>query len=497
MAAALLDRVIVDIGDAARKVGLRATGQTIAFDGFLKLYHEGRDDPAIDEDDEDGRILPPLAVGEPLAAQKVTPTQHFTEPPPRFTEASLVKKLEELGIGRPSTYAAIISVLQDRGYVKLEQKRFVPEDKGRLVTAFLVSYFDRWMQPGFTAELEDELDGVASGERLWKDVLRAWWPPFKGQIDEALGLERQAVLQALDTALAPSLFPAREDGGNPRTCPLCGNGGLSLKLSKFGPFIGCSNYPECRYTRPFGIDGGNGAADRPLGEDGGETVVLKAGRFGPYVQRGEGDAVKRVTLPRGMPADSVDLEKALKLLSLPRTLGTDPETGEPVLAGVGRYGPYLQVGKRYVSLKREDDVLEIGMNLALTRIAEAKEGAGRRGAGIEPLREVGKHPADGEPVQLFKGRFGPYVKHGKVNASLRKGMEAETLTLEQAVDLVAGKAAKPGKGKARPAAKAKPAAKAAAKAPAKAKSLAKAKPAAKAKAPAKATAKAPRRAAGG
>ena len=207
MAAALLDRVIVDIGDAARKVALRATGQTIAFDGFLKLYQEGRDDPTADEEDEDGRILPPLTVGEALRAEKVTPAQHFTEPPPRFTEASLVKKLEELGIGRPSTYAAIISVLQDRGYVKLEQKRFVPEDKGRLVTAFLVSYFDRWMQPGFTALLEDELDGVASGERLWKDVLRAWWPPFKGQIDEALGLERQAVLQALDTALAPSLFP--------------------------------------------------------------------------------------------------------------------------------------------------------------------------------------------------------------------------------------------------------------------------------------------------
>jgi DNA topoisomerase-1 len=488
MAAALLDRVIVDVGDAVGKVGLRATGQTVAFDGFLKLYQEGRDDPAVDEEDEEGRILPPLTVGEPLNAEKVTPSQHFTEPPPRYSEASLVKKLEELGIGRPSTYAAIISVLQDRGYVKLDQKRFVPEDKGRLVTAFLVSYFDRWMQPGFTAELEDELDGVASGERLWKDVLRAWWPPFKGRIDEALGLERQAVLQALDTILAPTLFPPRGDGGDPRACPVCGNGSLSLKLSKYGPFIGCSNYPECRYTRPFGTDNGNASAHRVLGEDNGGPIVLKAGRFGPYVQRGEGETVKRVSLPPGMPADDVDLEKALRLLALPRTLGTDPETGEPVLAGIGRYGPYLQLGKRYVSLKREDDVLEIGMNLALTRLAEAKEAPGRRGAGVEPIREVGRHPDDGEPVQLFKGRFGPYVKHGKVNASLRKGMEPETLTLEEAMALLAGKAAKPGKGraKAKTAAKAKPA-----KAPAKVK-LSKAKASPKA-----APTKAPRRAAGG
>ena len=492
MAAALLDRVTVDIADAGRKVGLRATGQTVAFDGFLKLYQEGRDDPVADEEDEEGRLLPPLTVGEGLKAEKITPSQHFTEPPPRYSEASLVKKLEELGIGRPSTYAAIISVLQDRGYVKLEQKRFVPEDKGRLVTAFLVSYFDRWMQPNFTAFLENELDEVASGERVWKDVLRAWWPPFKGQIDEALGLERQAVLQALDKALAAKLFPAPAGGGDPRACPVCGSGSLSLKLSKFGPFIGCSNYPECRYTRPFGVDGGNATPERALGDDNGEPVVLKAGRFGPYVQRGEGDSVKRVSLPQGMPADGVDLDKAIKLLSLPRRLGTDPETGEPVLAGIGRYGPYLQVGKRYVSLKREDDVLEIGINLALTRLAEAKEGPGRRGAGVEPLREVGRHPADGEPIQLFKGRFGPYVKHGKVNASLRKGMEAETLTVEQAVDLLAGKSAKPGKAKGRvkAAAKAKPAA---AKPAAKPKAAAKPKTAAKAKP----TAKAPRRAAGG
>ncbi|MFO1069071.1 MAG: type I DNA topoisomerase [Geminicoccaceae bacterium] len=498
MAAALLDRVIVEIRDGNGRVGLRATGQTIAFDGFLRLYQEGRDDPGVDDEDEDGRILPPLQVGEPVAAQDVKSAQHFTEPPPRYSEASLVKRLEELGIGRPSTYAAIISVLQDRGYVRLEQKRFVPEDKGRLVTAFLVSYFDQWMQPGFTAALEDKLDSVASGEVGWKDVLRQWWPPFKGRIDEALGLERQAVLAALDGALAPSLFPARPDGGNPRACPACAAGLLGLKLSKFGPFIGCSNYPECRYTRPFGDSGQAPAtADRVLGRDGPEEIVLKAGRFGPYIQRGNGEQPKRVSLPPNLAPDAVDLATALKLLALPREVGRYPETGETILAGIGRYGPYLQVGKRYVNLKGEDDVLEIGLNRAVTLIGEASNGR-REARASEALRELGPHPADGEPVQILKGRFGPYVRHGKVNASLRKGMEVDTLSMEQAVELLAGKAGKPAgktkRGKAppakAPAAKA-PAAKAAAK-PVKPKS---AKPKAPAKKPTKAAA--PRRSARG
>jgi DNA topoisomerase-1 len=444
MAAAILDRVVVDIVDGAGKVGLRATGQTVAFDGFLKLYQEGRDDPA--QEGEEGRLLPALRDGEPLATLSVTPTQHFTEPPPRYSEASLVKRLEELGIGRPSTYAAIISVLQDRGYVRLEQKRFVPEDKGRLVTAFLVSWFDRWMQPGFTAQLEDRLDDVASGTVSWKEVLREWWPPFKGQIDEAMGLERAAILAGLDAALAAKLYPPREDGGDPRLCPVCGEGTLSLKLSKFGPFVGCSSYPECRYTRPLGEDGNGTTNDRALGEVDGEEVVVKAGRFGPYVQRGSGKAAKRVSLPRGMPPDVVDLETALALLALPREVGRYPATGEPILAGIGRYGPYLQLGKRYVNL-RDDDVLTIRENRAIALLEDALGGSRQGRAKAEPLRDLGPHPEDGEPVQVLAGRFGPYARHGKVNASLRKGMSPETVTLEEAVALLAGKARKPARRK--------------------------------------------------
>jgi DNA topoisomerase-1 len=455
MAAAVLDRVVVDIADAKGRVGLRATGQTVAFDGFLKLYQEGRDDPA-EEEGEEGRRLPPLATGEPLTTESVTPTQHFTEPPPRYSEASLVKRLEELGIGRPSTYAAIISVLQERGYVRLEQKRFVPEDKGRLVTAFLVNWFDRWMQPEFTARLEDRLDDVASGAVSWKEVLREWWPPFKGRIDEAMGLERQQILAGLDEALAGKLYPPRPDGGDSRACPLCGEGRLSLKLSKYGPFVGCSRYPDCRYTRKLGDDGDGANADRELGTVDGEPLVVKAGRFGPYVQLGSGEAARRVSLPRGMPAEALDRDTALRLLALPREVGRYPATGEPIMAGIGRYGPYLQVGKQYVNLRGEDDVLTIGENRAVALIDDALKGARERRAKPEPSRELGAHPEDGEPVQLMAGRYGPYVRHGKINASLRKGMAPETLTLEDALGLLAGKAGKPGR---RKAAKAKPATK--------------------------------------
>jgi DNA topoisomerase-1 len=494
MAAALLDRVIVDIVDAGGKVGLRATGQTVAFDGFLKLYQEGRDDPTHDEEDEEGRILPPLAVGDAARAEKVTPHQHFTEPPPRFSEASLVKKLEELGIGRPSTYASIISVLQDRGYVRLEQKRFMPEDKGRLVTAFLVSYFDQWMQPGFTAALEDKLDDVAGGEIDWKEVLREWWPPFKGRIDEALSLQRAAVLTALDEALAPKLYPADGNGTNPRQCPLCGAGTLSLKLSKFGPFIGCSNYPECRYTRPFGVEGNGSTGDRVLGEDAGQEVVLKAGRFGPYVQRGTGDDAKRVSLPSGVGPETLDLETALRLLALPREVCRHPETGEPVLVGIGRYGPYIQQGKRYVNLPRDEDVLSIGANRVLDLLASDRGRAQR--PSTEPLRDLGPHPEDGEPVVVLAGRFGPYVKHGKINASLRKDTTPESLTMEEALGLLAGKAEKPGRGrgsaKGRKAA-AKPVVKQAGAKPAARKAASRKKPAAGDKAGSKSAA--PRRAA--
>ena len=465
MAAALLDRVTVDIGDPDGRVTLRATGQTVAFDGFLKLYQEGRDDPRGDEEDGEGRLLPPLQPKDPLEQEQVTPSQHFTEPPPRFSEASLVKQMEELGIGRPSTYASVISVLQDRGYVRLEQKRFVPEDKGRLVNAFLVRFFDRWVQPAFTADLEDRLDGVASGERFWKEVLREFWQPFKERLDEVGEQRRAEVIDALDQALARTLFPPLEDGGDPRVCPVCGEGSLGLKLSKFGPFIGCSRYPDCRYTRPFGAAGNGEAgkdavADRVLGVDpeSGEEVRLKNGRFGPYVQRGTGSDAKRCSLPPNLGPDEVDLATAQRLLALPREVGRDFETRQPILAGIGRYGPYLQLGKRYLNLPEGEDVLAIGINRAVELLASPPE-RGKARAAAGPLRELGPHPEDGAPILVLAGRFGPYVKHGKVNATLPKGTTPETITLERAVELLAGKAGKPAKGriaKPKPPAKAKP-----------------------------------------
>jgi DNA topoisomerase-1 len=445
MAAALLDRVVVEIESPDRAVGLKASGQTVAFDGFLKVYQEGRDDrPAEEEEDEEGRILPPLSPGERLEQERVTPAQHFTEPPPRYTEASLVKKLEELGIGRPSTYASILSVLKDREYVKLEQKRFVPTDRGRLVNGFLVSFFDRWVQPGFTAELEAKLDEIADGEIDWRSVLRSFWEPFSSSVDEVKQRRVAEVIEALNQALAPKLFPPRADGSDPRACPLCGTGRLSLKLGRFGAFVGCSNYPECRFTRKLGDEkgGGEAAAERVLGVDPatGEEVRVRAGRFGPYVERGSGSGAKRCSLPPGWTIEEIDLERALRLLALPRELGRDPNTGEPILAGIGRYGPYIQRGRRFLNLPPEEDVLEIGINRAIDLLAGGEGKRGRAAAG--PLRELGPHPEDGRPVTLHAGRFGAYVKHGELNATLPKGRSVEDLTLEEAVALLAAKAAK-------------------------------------------------------
>ncbi len=491
MAAARLDRVTVDVLDKAGAVTLRATGQTIAFDGFLKLYQEGRDDPGEDEDDENV-LLPALATGTPVNERGITPAQHFTEPPPRFSEASLVKKLEELGVGRPSTYASIISVLQNRDYVRLEQKRFVPEDRGRLVSTFLTSFFDRYVQPTFTASLEDQLDRVAAGELSWKDVLREFWQPFVQSVGEVSELRVAEVIDALNDALAPRLFPPRADGSDPRSCPLCKEGRLSLKLGRYGAFVGCSNYPDCRYTRQLGDDADGDPArakdERLLGVDPAsqEEVWLKNGRFGHYIQSGSGDAIKRSSLPPSLQPDDIDLEIALKLLALPREVGTHPETGETITAGINRYGPFVQHQRQFVRLPPDEDVLSIGMNRALTLIAE-NPAKGRGHTEAKALKELGPHPADGEPVKVLDGRFGPYVKHGKVNASLPKGKSADDLLMAEAVELLAARAAKAGggKGKGKAPAKAKagngkaPAkgkAKPAAKAPAKAKAPARAKP---------------------
>ncbi len=466
MASALLEQVAVDITDPSGGLRLRANGSVVVFDGFLALYQEDRDDEpsaqgaptgAGDEEGEGGR-LPAMRERERLDRGAVVPSQHFTQPPPRYTEASLVKKLEELGIGRPSTYASILQVLQDRSYVRLEKRRFVPEDRGRLVTAFLTSFFERYIEYNFTADLENQLDDVSGGRTDWKEVLRNFWRDFSTAIDGTKDLTISQVLTALDADLGRHFFPETGSGSDPRLCPVCSAGRLSLKLGKFGAFIGCSNYPSCRYTRPLAIEGEkeDATADTPLGTDpaSGLAVTLRKGPFGHYVQLGAagGDAKpKRVAVPRGLAPADIDLDTALRLLALPRELGTHPETGAPIVAGIGRFGPYIKHGASYKSLGAEDDVLTIGLNRAVVVLAEPS--AERRGAPT-PLRELGAHP-EGGVVALFKGRYGPYVSHDGVFASLPRNADPETFTLAEALPLLAAQRAK-GKGRRRKTATARP-----------------------------------------
>ena len=438
MASAEIDRVTADVESADGRVGLRATGSTTAFDGYLRVYREGRDDAGADGEGEDERKLPPLAAGEPMALVEAAPNQHFTEPPPRFSEASLVKRLEELGIGRPSTYAAIISVLQDRNYVRLEKRRFVPEDRGRIVTAFLENFFRRYVEYDFTASLEDQLDAVSAGRVDWRQVLTDFWRDFTGAVEETRELRVKNVLDALDEALSQHLFPAGAEGGNPRTCPSCGGGRLGLKLGRHGPFIGCADYPACRYTRPLADDSGGAAEPRALGREAatGLPVVLKRGPYGFYVEREAEqaeDKPKRASLPKELAPDMVDLETALGLLSLPREIGLHPETGKPITAGIGRFGPYVLHDGTYASLPRDENVLTVGLNRAVVLIGDKKSRSAR------VLRELGAHPTSGEPVRVLEGRYGPYVAHRRTRAALPKEATPEAMTLESALSLLAGK----------------------------------------------------------
>jgi DNA topoisomerase-1 len=449
MASAVLDQVSVDIADPSGRVRLHATGSVVVFDGFLKLYQEDRDDAG--EEDAEGRRLPNMREQEGLERGTVAPNQHFTQPPPRYSEASLVKKLEELGIGRPSTYASILQVLQDRDYVRLDKRRFIPEDRGRLVTAFLTSFFERYVEYNFTADLENQLDEVSGGRVDWKELLRKFWQDFSTAIAGTKDLTITAVLAALDEELGRHFFPDDGGGRDPRLCPGCGAGRLSLKLGRFGAFIGCSNYPECRYTRAFGVEaeGEAGGGDTVLGSDpaSGHSVGLKKGPYGHYLQLGDGggDAKpKRVALPRGLKPADVDLDTALRLLALPREIGRHPETGETITAGIGRFGAYLKHGSAFASLGADDDVLTIGLNRAVTLLAEAKSGQRR---GPQLLKELGPHP-DGGTVGLYRGRYGPYVSHDGVIASLPRGADPDTFALERAVELLAVQRAK-GKGKPR------------------------------------------------
>ncbi|RVV98530.1 type I DNA topoisomerase [Mesobaculum littorinae] len=451
MEAARLERTTVDVASQDGEVVLRATGQVVTFDGFIRVYEEGRDDSVIDDDD---KRLPQIHEGEAAKKQGVTPEQHFTQPPPRYTEATLVKRMEELGIGRPSTYASIVTTIQDREYVRKDKGRLIPEDKGRLVTAFLSNYFRRYVEYDFTAELEEQLDDVSAGDRDYKEVLRQFWRDFSAAIAETSELRITDVLEKINEVLEPHLFPPTEDGSDPRLCPHCGEGRLSVRTARSGgAFIGCSNYPECRFTRPFGppgMEAGDeiGPDGKILGEDKGDTITLRKGRFGPYVQRGEPTEEQpkppRASLPKGWEISEIDLERALMLLSLPREIGPHPEDGELVEAGIGRYGPYVKHGRIYANLEEVDDVFHIGMNRAVEELAKkASRGRGRTAAA--PLKELGEHPEAGGPVQVMSGRYGPYVKWQKVNATLPKDIEPEAVTMDQAVQLIAEKAAKSGK----------------------------------------------------
>ncbi|MBT5660365.1 MAG: DNA topoisomerase I, partial [Rhodospirillaceae bacterium] len=463
--------------DAAR---FRANGSIIVFDGFLRLYQESKDDAKESDDKE--RILPPMSEGEKVNLVDVTPDQHFTQPPPRYTEASLVGTLEELGIGRPSTYASIIDVLQARNYVRLDKRRFEPEDRGRLVTAFLENFFNTYVQYNFTADLEDQLDGISDGRIDWKKVLGDFWSSFIGAVDETKDLTIRQVIDVLDAQLGPHFFPRDENASDPRICPACTDGRLGLKLSKYGAFIGCANYPECNYTRPLVVGGENGDggsdaafAPRSLGPDPEteEEVSVRKGPYGFYMQLGEatkGKKPKRVSLPASdddsRKPDTINLETALKFLGLPREIGEHPETGKMIAAGIGRFGPYVRHDGKYKSLEPDDDILSIGINRAVVLIAQVKSGAGGSG------REIGKHPDDDKKIVIRSGRYGPYVSHGKLNASLPKDSNPDEYTLEEALELLAAKAEKMG---AKKPAKKKPAK----KKPAAKKKAAKKKPAAK------------------
>ncbi|GFM31198.1 type I DNA topoisomerase [Novosphingobium sp. PY1] len=464
MASAALERTTITLRDGTGRNELRATGQVVKFPGFLAVYEEGRDQK---EDDEESGLLPMMRSGDAPAKKDVTAEQHFTQPPPRFSEASLVKRLEELGIGRPSTYAATIQVLKDRNYVRTEKNRFFAEESGRLLTAFLERFFERYVAYDFTAGMEEELDDVSGGRHAWKELLEAFWRDFKPKSDEVMERKPSEVTEVLDEFLSDYLFPPKDDGSDPRACPKCADGRLALRGGRYGAFVACSNYPECKFTRKFAQPGGNGetADDEELGKhpETGEEITRRVGRFGPYIQLGEGKEAKRASIPKDI--DELTLDWALKLLSLPREVGKHPETGKEIVANIGRYGPYLLHDGKYGKLRSTADVFETGMNAAVSILAEAAQGGGRgQRAKAEPIKVLGKHPTSEGEIKVLAGRYGPYVTDGTTNATLPRDQKPEDLTAEQAIALIDAKAAKgPAKGKKKASAKKAPAKKATAK----------------------------------
>ncbi len=468
MASARMERTTVEMADGTGQTGLRATGQVVLFPGYLALYEEGRDD----DGDEDSKRLPLLRDGDVSAKKSVESEQHFTQPPPRYSEASLVKKMEELGIGRPSTYASILQVLKDRDYVRVEKNRFFPNESGRLLTAFLERFFEKYVSFDFTAGLEEELDDISGGRAQWQAVLESFWKDFKPKTAEVMEQKPSEVTAEIDLFLAPYLFPEKEDGSDPRACPACNAGKLALRGGRFGAFVACSNYPDCKFTRQFGQGGSTADAGsngpEVLGQhpETGGDITRKVGRFGPYIQLGDGDTKKMASIPKDLPGD-FDLDWAVKLLSLPRVIGDHPETGKPITASIGRYGPYLAHDGKYAKLQSTTDVFETGMNAAVVKLAEVPQ-RGARGAAREPLKVLGKHPRTELELKLMEGRYGPYITDGTTNATLPKTIAQDQLTLEEAAQLIDERAAKgPAKGKKKVAGKKKAPAKKAKK-PAKA-----------------------------
>lgn len=448
MCSAEIERTTVEIEaqQGENRANLRAIGSVIRFDGFISVYTDQRDEDN-NEENETTR-LPQINTGEALIKEKVESVQHTTEPPSRYSEASLIKKLEELGIGRPSTYASTLATLCDRGYIIIDKRKLIPDAKGRIVTAFLENFFNRYVEYGFTADLEEKLDLISDGKLSWKDVLRDFWDGFNASISNIQELRIANVLDVLNVTLAPLAFPEREDGSDVRSCPLCKNGQLSLKLGRYGAFVGCSNYPECKYTRQLGTDTekDNEAVrnDEPvmLGIDPetGKDISLRNGRFGPYIQRGENKEVKRAGLPKEWQATNITLEKALALLSLPREIGIHPETGKMIMATIGRYGPYLSHNGKSARLLHADEVFDIGINRAVTILAEQQENKTKQSRTTSAaLATLGEHP-EGGTVTVCNGRYGPYVKWGKINATLPKEKDPISVTLPEALELISAKA---------------------------------------------------------
>ena len=445
MSAAKLERTTIQMEDKKNSVALRSTGQIVKFDGFLRLYEETKPMSSEETDNQSNTLLPPLALNDEVKAIDVKADQHFTQPPPRYSEASIVKKMEELGIGRPSTYASILKVLQDRGYVSLDNRRFTPVDKGRLLSAFLENFFGKYVQYDYTAKLEENLDKVSAGNLNWKILLREFWNEFSSSVDETKDLRVTNVLDALNDALRSSVFPNREDGVDPRKCNSCEDGKLSLKLGKFGAFVGCSNYPECKFTRPFGgEDISIPTEDKLLGQhpDNGADIVLKSGRYGPYVEMETDKKPKRTSLPKSWPYDLMDLDKGLRLINLPRKIGEHPEDGNQIISALGRFGPYIKHNKTYVSLKDPEDMFNLGMNRAVELIADKIANPGRRANSATVLKDLGKHPESNKAITIMSGRYGPYIKYEKINATLPKNKNPEDITLEIALEYINAKISK-------------------------------------------------------